>query len=131
MSKNNVTISGHHVEVTPALEKTINDMLHKLQHKFDHITTVHVTLKIDSIHPHLQQAEAELYLCGKKEPLFAKATSADMYDSLHKLRDKLDRQIVKHKEVLKMHGDHNHNHSHDHHGHDHKHDFDEDNNSQE
>lgn len=113
MSTNNITISGHHIEVTPALESNIKNMINKLQCKFNHITSVHVTLKIDSTHPQLQQAEAEVCLCGKKEPIFAKASSADMYDSLHKLKDKLDRQITKHKEILKDHGDHNHDHNHD------------------
>ena len=124
MSTNNLTISGHHMEVTPALELNVKNMVHKLQHKFDHITNVHVTLKVDSVHPHLQQAEAEVCLCGRKEPIFAKASSTDMYDSLHKLRDKLDRQIVKHKAILKMNGDHNHNHEH------HNHKF-EDNDTEE
>ncbi len=115
-TNNTITISGHHVEITPALESKVKNIIHKLQHKFDHITTVHVTLKIDSsTHPHMQQAEAELNLCGKKEPIFARASSEDMYDSLQKLRDKLDRQIVKHKETLKTHGEHNHPHSHHNH----------------
>jgi putative sigma-54 modulation protein len=109
---NNIKISGHHVEVTEALENHIKNMISKLQHKFVHITHVHVILKIDSsIHPHLQQAEAEVSLSGKKEPIFAKASSIDMYEALHQLKDKLDRQIVKHKEILKPHGDHTHHHN--------------------
>lgn len=109
---NNIKISGHHVEVTEALENNIKNMISKLQHKFDHITSVHVLLKIDSsVHPDLQQAEAEVSLSGKKEPIFAKASSIDMYEALHKLKDKLDRQIVKHKEILKTHGDHNQHHN--------------------
>ncbi len=111
---NNVTISGHHIEVTPALEAEIKNMVNKLRHKFEHITTAHITLKVDRVHPHKQNAEAELNLCGKKEPIFAKVSSDNMYDSLKKLREKLDRQIVKHKESLKFHGDHNHEHDHHH-----------------
>lgn len=109
---NNIKISGHHVEVTEALENYIKNMISKLQHKFYHITHVHVILKIDSsIHPYLQQAEAEVSLSGKQEPIFAKASSIDMYEALHQLKDKLNRQIVKHKEILKPHGNHNHHHN--------------------
>jgi len=113
-TNNNITIYGHHIEISPALEAEINNMVHKLQHKFDHITTAHITLKVDKVHPHMQNAEAELNLCGRKEPIFAKVSSSNMYDSLKKLREKLDRQIVKHKENLKAHGEHNHQHDHHH-----------------
>lgn len=114
MSKNNTTISGHHIEITPAIESTVNTMIEKLKHKFDHIITVHVTLKIDPAHPHLQHAEAKLTLQGKKEPIFAQASSDDMYKSIHLLKDKLDHQIIKHKEIIKNHGKHaNHHGNHD------------------
>jgi putative sigma-54 modulation protein len=110
----NITISGHHIEVTPALEAEINNMIHKLQHKFNHITKAHVLLKIDnSSHLPAQLAEAELHLSHKKEPIFAKVSSDNMYDSLNALSDKLSRQITKHKESLSRHVPHdNHDHHH-------------------
>lgn len=108
---NNIQISGHHIEITEGLENNIKNMINKLQHKFQHITYTHIILKIDSsVHPHLQQAEAELSLSGKKELIFAKASSIDMYDAIHKLKDKLEKQILKHKEIhVNHHGRHNHN----------------------
>lgn len=97
----NFTIYGHHIEVTPALEDNIKNIANKLTHKFqDLITDFRFTIKIDStVHPHLQEAEAEVSLRGKKEKVFAKASSVDMYDSLHVLKGKLERQILKHKEL--------------------------------
>jgi putative sigma-54 modulation protein len=111
MTNKKITISGHHVTVTPALETKITNMITKLQKKFDHITTVHVMLKVEGAHTPTQLAEAEVFLSSQREPLFAKANSGDMYESIKKLSDKLDRQIVDHKEKLQQHGDPNHNHA--------------------
>lgn len=99
-SKNNVTIHGHHIEVTPALESNIHNMVIKLHDKFPQIIThINVILKIDSsTKPHSQSAEAELSIKGKKEQVFAKVITLDMYESIHKLKDKLEKQILKHKE---------------------------------
>ena len=112
MTNKNITISGHHITVTPALEAKINTMIDKLQKKFDHITTVHVMLKVEGAHTPIQLAEAEVFLSSQREPLFAKASSPDMYESIKKLSEKLSRQIIDHKEKLQKHGDPNHNHAH-------------------
>lgn len=112
MDINNIKISGHHIEITEALETYIKNIVTKLHQKFNHITNIHVILKIDSsVHPHLQQAEAELSLSGKQELVFAKANSIDMYNALHQLKNKLERQIVKHKEIQANHHHHNNNHN--------------------
>jgi putative sigma-54 modulation protein len=46
----------------------------------------------------VQKAEATVHTSGAE--LFADATSADLYAAIDALIDKLDRQIVKHKEKL-------------------------------
>jgi putative sigma-54 modulation protein len=107
-----VTISGHRINITPALQENIENMAQKLQSKCDNITNIHIILKIDAVHPHLQRAEAEVGLSGKKEAIFAKASSEDMYKSLHQLKNKLNKQIVKHKEKKRVDGNHNHSHTH-------------------
>lgn len=112
---NNITISGHHIDITPALEKEINHIVEQLQHKCDSLTNVHVTLKIDTsttTHKQRQKAEAKCHLFGKD--IFAEVSSDDMYDALKKLKSKLERQIIKHKETIKCHVEHNHQHEHHH-----------------
>ena len=97
-------IKGHDVEVTEALRNHINNKI--VQHigkKFNNITTVHVTLTVAK--KFQQKAEAEIHLAGTSKPLFASSESADMYASIDLLSDKITRQVQKHKEMLKNHGD--------------------------
>lgn len=110
-----VTISGHHVEITPTLEEKINHMVEQLNHKCSSITNMHVTLKIDTkttTHKQRQIAEASCHVLGKD--IFAQVSSDDMYDSINKLKDKLDRQLVKHKEAIKVHNEYNNKYDHHH-----------------
>jgi putative sigma-54 modulation protein len=46
-----------------------------------------------------QKIEANVHLSGKD--IFVESTDADMYAAIDLLVDKLDRQIVKHKEKIK------------------------------
>lgn len=93
-----MTISGHHVEVTPALKEYVQSKLTRVERHFDHITSMHVILTIEKL---AQKAEATIRIAGAE--LFANAESPDMYAAIDLLSDKLDRQIVRHKEKLKAH----------------------------
>lgn len=88
-----INISGHHVELTSALKDYVNEKLSKLQRHFDHITTTDVTLSVEKL---VQKAEASIHVSGAD--LFATSESNDMYTAIDLLTDKLDRQLIKHKE---------------------------------
>lgn len=88
-----VNISGHHVEVTEALHNYVIKRLERLASHFDHITNVQVTLSVEKL---VQRAEANLHTRGAE--INATAESDDMYAAIDQLSDKLDRQLVKHKE---------------------------------
>lgn len=90
-----LSISGHHVDVTDALKSYVEDKLSKLERHFDQITNVHVVLSVEKLK---QRAEATIHASGAE--LFADADSDDMYAAIDALTDKLDRQILKHKEKL-------------------------------
>jgi putative sigma-54 modulation protein len=90
-----LSISGHHVDVTDALKSYVEEKLSKLERHFDHITNVHVVLSVEKVK---QRAEATIHASGAE--LFADADSDDMYAAIDALTDKLDRQILKHKEKL-------------------------------
>ena len=90
-----LNISGHHVDVTDALKSYTSEKLSKLKRHFDHITNVHVVLSVEKSR---QRAEATIHASGAE--LFAEADSEDMYAAIDLLTDKLDRQILKHKEKL-------------------------------
>lgn len=93
-----MVISGHHVELTDALKDYVQSKLEKVERHFDHITSMKVILSIDKL---VQKAEATIHIAGAD--LFANAESADMYAAIDLLTDKLDRQILKHKEKTQRH----------------------------
>lgn len=88
-----LTISGHHIDVTDALKSYVEDKLQKLERHYDHITTAHVILTVEKLR---QKAEATIHISGAE--VFADADCEDMYAAIDKLTDKLDRQVLKHKE---------------------------------
>jgi putative sigma-54 modulation protein len=93
-----ITISGHHVEVTPALKDYVLTKFDRLQRHFDQITNTHVTLIVEKL---VQKAEATIHVSGAD--IFATADSEDMYAAIDLLADKLDRQLIKHKEKSRGH----------------------------
>ena len=93
-----LNLTGHHVEITQSLRDYVNEKLVKLERHFDHVTNVNVVLTVEK-----QQQRAEASVNVSKGQLFADASSADMYAAIDALVDKLDRQILKHKEKLTDH----------------------------
>lgn len=93
-------ISGHHIEVTPALEGYVRKRLTKAEQMFDKITHIHVILTVEKLS---QKAEAEIRLAGNQNSIFASATSDDLYKSIDKLEDKILTQVKKHHDKLKDH----------------------------
>ena len=93
-----INISGHHVEVSPALHDHVLNKFDRLKRHFDHITNTQVTLTVEK---HRQRADAAMHVSGAD--LVASAESEDMYGAIDALVNKLDRQLLKHKEKLKSH----------------------------
>lgn len=103
-----ISISGHHVSVTPALQASIHEKLAKVERHFDHINSMKVLLSLDNHHTekthkgqHNHKAEAILRVPGAE--LFAHASGDDMYSSIARMAEKLDRQIRKYKSKIKSH----------------------------
>ncbi|MBK9522563.1 MAG: ribosome-associated translation inhibitor RaiA [Rhodocyclaceae bacterium] len=96
----NMNITGHHVELTPAIREYASNKLERVIRHFDHVTSVHVILSVDKL---VQKAEVTLHVKGKD--IYADATDANLYAAIDLVTDKLDRQVVKHKERV---SDHSH-----------------------
>ena len=94
----NLTISGHHVDVTPAIREFVMNKLERVRRHFDHVIDVAVVLTVEK---QRQKAEINLHLRGKD--LHCEATDNDLYAAIDALIDKLDRQVVKHKECIQAH----------------------------
>ncbi|GAB2715554.1 ribosome hibernation-promoting factor, HPF/YfiA family [Halomonas garicola] len=88
-----VNITGHHIELTDALRDYVNDKLARVERHYDNITTVQVTLSVEK---ERQQAACTMNVAGAE--LHADATETDMYAAIDALADKINRQLVKHKE---------------------------------
>lgn len=97
-----INISGHHLEITDALRQYVNDKFLRLERHFDNITSIQVILSPEPNSQH--KAESTIRLSGGE--VFATAEATDMYAAIDLLTDKLDRQILKHKEksVSRNHG---------------------------
>lgn len=90
-----LNLTGRHVNITDPLRDYVTNKFAKLERHFDHINNVHVILDIEKLS---QKAEATLHVNGGE--LFATSEHADMYAAIDGLIDKLDRQVIKHKEKL-------------------------------
>jgi len=94
----NINITGHHVDVTPAIRDYVTSKLDRVIRHFDQVTSTHVILSVDKLQ---QKAEVTLHVKGKD--IFADSINADLYAAIDALVDKLDRQVLKHKEKISEH----------------------------
>ena len=90
-----LSVTGHHIELTDALRNYVEEKIKKIERHFDHVTNVHVILSVER---HQQKAEATVHVSGAD--VFAEKLDDDMYAAIDGLIDKLDRQILKHKEKI-------------------------------
>jgi len=95
-----INFTGHRLEITPALKSFAQEKFDKLQKHFDKITAINVVFDVEKLR---QKAEATILVA--KGELHASSESEDMYTAIDILVDKLDRQLIKHKEKLRDHRD--------------------------
>ena len=93
-----LNITGHHVEVTPALRAYVTEKVQRISRHFDHVISINVILKVEN---HQQLAEGTVNAAGKQ--LFATHVDEDMYASIDGLVDKLDKQVRRHKDKIRGH----------------------------
>jgi len=94
----NLKVTGLHLEVTPAIREFVETKLERITRHVDHVIDVAVTLSVDKL---VHKAEVNVHLSGKD--IHVEATVSDMYAAIDALMDKLDRQVLKHKEKLTEH----------------------------
>ena len=89
----NLTISGHHVDITQSMRHYVKSKLDKLERHSRDLDSAHVILSVEKTR---QKAEATVAVSGTR--LYADTTEEDMYAAIDLLTDKLDRQLIKAKE---------------------------------
>jgi putative sigma-54 modulation protein len=91
----NLNMTGHHVEITPSMRAYVSNKMTRINRHFDHVIDVSMVLSVEKLR---QKIEANVHLSGKD--IFVESENEDMYAAIDLLVDKLDRQIIKHKEKI-------------------------------
>jgi len=99
----NLTISGHHLEVTPALRNYVTSKLDRITRHFDQVVDVKVILTVEKQKEKERRQRAECNIHVKGSDMFAECAHEDLYAAVDELVDKLDRQVVRHKDKLQNH----------------------------
>jgi ribosome hibernation promoting factor len=89
----NLNLTGRHVEITPAIRDYVVAKLARLNRHFDHVIDVNVIMTVEKLD---QRIEANVHLSGKD--IHVQVHDGDMYAAIDGLIDKLDRQVLRHKE---------------------------------
>lgn len=92
----NLTVTGHHVEVTSSMRNYVTEKLQRIQRHSENLFDIHVILSVEKVR---QKAEATIQIAGSK--IYADTTQPDMYAAIDLLMDKLDRQLIRQKEKSK------------------------------
>jgi len=89
----NLHLTGHQLEITPAMRDYVTGKLDRITRHFDSVIDVRVILSVEKLK---HKIEANVHLSGKD--IFVESHDTDMYAAIDTLVDKLDRQILRHKE---------------------------------
>ena len=94
----NLNVTGNHLDITPALRDYVVAKLDRVSRHFDHVIDVNVVLSVDKLN---HKVEVNMHARGKD--IHVEAIEPDMYAAIDALADKLDRQVIKHKEKRELH----------------------------
>lgn len=99
----NLTISGHHLEVTPSLREYVLTKLERVTRHFDQVVDVSVLLTVEKHKEKERRQKAEVTLHVKGKDIFVEQFHEDLYAAIDQLMDKLDRQVGRHKDKIQDH----------------------------
>jgi putative sigma-54 modulation protein len=94
----NLNLTGQHLEITPAIRDYVIAKLDRVTRHFDHVIDVNVVMSVDKLR---HKVEVNLHTRGKD--IHVQAVEPDMYAAIDALADRLDRQVLKHKERRALH----------------------------
>jgi putative sigma-54 modulation protein len=99
----NLTISGHHLELTPAIRQYVEAKLERIKRHFDHVIDAAVILTVDKPADKDKRQKAEINLHLRGTYLHVESIAQDLYAAIDGLIDKLDRQVIKYKSKIQNH----------------------------
>ena len=89
----NLHLTGHHLEITPAIREHVSAKLQRIIRHFDEVIDLHAILEGGRSR---FKVEASVHVRGKE--IFCESTASDLHAAIDALAEKLDRAIIKHKE---------------------------------
>ena len=106
----NLTITGHHLEVSPALREYVHAKLGKVTRHFDQVTRhfdqlvdINVRLSVENLKEKERRQKATVTVHIKGRDISLEQAHEDLYAAIDQLADKLDRQVVRHKDRVQDH----------------------------
>ena len=99
----NLTITGHHLEVTSALREYVHTKLGKVTRHFDQVVDINVRLSVEKLREKERRQKAAVTVHMKGRDLSIEQANEDLYAAIDQLADKLDRQVVRHKDRVQDH----------------------------
>jgi putative sigma-54 modulation protein len=99
----NLTISGHHLDLTPSLREYVLTKLDRVTRHFDQVVDISVLLTVEKQKEKERRQRAEVNLHVKGKDIFVETAHQDLYAAIDELVDKLDRQVCRHKDRLQDH----------------------------
>lgn len=93
-----ITVTGQQMDITEPLRTYVTEKMERIEKHFDHVTKTNIVLRTEKTRNH-----AEATINAKGATIHATADDDDMYAAIDFLVDKLDRQVIKHKEKMTDH----------------------------
>ncbi len=99
----NITISGHHLEVTPGIREHVRNKLERIMRHFDQVIDITVTITVDKLKEKEKRHRADINLHVPGKDIHVESVAQDLYAAIDLLIDKLDRQVIRHKDKIRDH----------------------------
>ncbi|MBF6616702.1 ribosome hibernation-promoting factor, HPF/YfiA family [Pollutimonas thiosulfatoxidans] len=94
----NLSITGRHLEITPAIREYVMNKMSRVSRHFDNVIDTQVILSIERLN---HTAEVTVRLPGKD--VHCAAIDENLYAAIDLLTDKTDRQVIKYKTIVQNH----------------------------
>jgi putative sigma-54 modulation protein len=94
----NIIVTGRHLEVTQALRSYAEEKIKKVGKYFNHVTEAIITLSVEKY-----RHKAEVQLRANGVLIQAEEVTGEMYSSIDRVMDKIERQVKKFKEKITRH----------------------------
>lgn len=99
----NLLLTGQHVDISPALRQYVETKLERVINHFDQIIDIAIVLGVEKPSEKDKRQRAEVNLRVKGNVIHLDHYAEDLYAAIDGLVDKLDRQVVRHKDKVQNH----------------------------